>query len=97
MSRQTQPKGLTLVEVFAREAEERTMLNWLIDHLHLIKVNTHAAYCNKRKRPSAAFQSLEVCHMGRHWNIRGGSRKRLIEAIRLEMERGRGHGKLRPF
>ena len=61
--------------------QRNEMLNFLIDHLHLISVDYSAAWCEKRKRTSAGFNSITVSHNGRPWNIKGGSRKRLIKAI----------------
>ena len=61
------------------------MLDWLVDHLHLMRVNIDAGYCDKQQRPSAAFRSLEVLHGGRPWGIKGDHRARLIAAIRKEM------------
>ena len=62
----------------------KSMLDWLIDHLHLLEVNTDAAYCDEQRCPAASFRSLHVVN-GRPWCKKGESRTRLIAAIEEKM------------
>ncbi len=68
-----------------KSSTDANLLDWLIDNIHLISVNYDAAFCEKQQKPSAAFRSIEVSQ-GRPWNIKGMSRKRLIKALKKEME-----------
>lgn len=62
-----------------------TMLEWLINNLHLIGVNIDAGYCEEQQKPSACFRSLEYKRGGRPWSMKGEQRERLIAAIHREM------------
>lgn len=65
--------------------DNEDMLEWLIDHLHVIQVNTYAAYCDDQKCEAVAFKSIDVEPNPRPWKIKGDSRDRLKEAIFMKM------------
>ena len=71
------------------DAEKIEMLNWILSHFHLIDVTVRATFCDDRDVPAVGFGHIDVVRPGRPWNMRGGHREGLVEAIRKEMEKSR--------
>lgn len=64
------------------------MMDWLVDNLHKIEVNSDAAYCEKQQCLALSFRSL-VVNDCRPWSLKGESRERLRAALEKAMLRDR--------
>lgn len=60
------------------------MMDWLVDNLHKLEVNSDMAYCEKQKCPALSFRSL-IVNDYRPWSLKGKSRERLRAALEKAM------------
>ena len=70
--------------VLVSKIYDTPVMRWLLDHLHMLEVDTDMAYCEEQKRPALSFRSLTV-HDYRPWSVKSESQTRLREALKKAM------------
>lgn len=68
-------------------------LDWLLEHLHEIRVTFDATFDPATNKPAASFLSLNYDPCDRKWDTRSDSRKRIMSAIDtlIALEKGEPH------